>query len=690
MRFWFGIPSGTEPARVRPLQWVAGHRELFKIIVLAAVYFVAGKLGLRLAFVNRSATAIWPPSGIALAAVLLMGYRVWPGIWLGAFLVNLTTAGTVLTSIGIAAGNTLEPLLGAWLVERFANGRQTFEQAGDVFRFALLAAVLSTMVSATFGVTSLALAGFASWNNYVPIWTTWWLGDAVSVLILTPLIVILRTSPSPRWKPRQALEAVLILTAVAVVSLFGFGGPLVTPINRFPRSLMFPIALLAAYRFRQRGAVSAALIVLVIGIWGTLHDFGPFASADRNLSLILLQTYMGILIVTNLVLGAAVSERQQAEQSSRESQLRLAGLIDSAMDAIIAVNSEQRIVLFNPAAEQMFGCPAGEALGQPLDRFIPARFHEVHHRHIEHFGKTGATNRRMGALGALSGLRANGEEFPIEASISHMKAGGQKLFTVILRDITERKQAEADLQAWQRELESRVEERTAELNLVHGQLQAEAIERERLEAEIARIAEREQLRLGQELHDGLGQQLTGIRYLLTALHARLRKTSPTRAREARRLETMVARSIEQTRSLARGFYPVELENLGLRPALEEFARHIEQAFGVHCAVQSDGSACGQLKGPLAFQLFRIAQEAAQNAAKHAQAEQIAIELGTSGDDILLIVKDDGCGFQSDGAGTKGMGMRIMRHRALAIGGKLEARNDPHGGATITCSVPRRA
>ena len=134
-------------------------------------------------------------------------------------------------------------------------------------------------------------------------------------------------------------------------------------------------------------------------------------------------------------------------KTSRE---QLAGILQSAMDAIITVDADQRIALFNPAAELMFRCPAAEAIGQPIDRFIPARFHEAHRRHIHKFGKAHVTNRRMGALGAVSGLRADGEEFPAEASISQVEAGGQKLYTVILRDISARKKLEEQLRQTER------------------------------------------------------------------------------------------------------------------------------------------------------------------------------------------------------------------------------------------------
>src|SRR5215831_12702631 len=156
---------------------------------LTLIYIVAGKLALKLAFVNASASPVWPPAGIALAALLVLGYRVWPAIFIGAFAVNFWTTLNILSSVGIACGNTLEAFCGAWLVNRFANGMRVFDRPQDVFKFAV-AAILSTMVSPTIGVTSLAFTGFAQWSNYWPVWATWWLGDASGDLIVTPLLVL--------------------------------------------------------------------------------------------------------------------------------------------------------------------------------------------------------------------------------------------------------------------------------------------------------------------------------------------------------------------------------------------------------------------------------------------------------------------------------------------------------------------
>src|SRR2546425_6184030 len=253
------------------------------ILGLAAVYVLAGKLGLLLAFVHASATAVWPPTGIALAAFLLLGYRVWPGIFLGAFLVNLTTAGSMVTTLVIATGNTLEGRAGASLVNRFAHGAHAFDRPLDVFKFVALAALASTTVSPLFGVISLALAGYADWAEYGRIWLTWWLGDAGGALIVAPVLLLWGLDTSVRWTLPQVKEVGLLLVVLVLVGLAGFGGVLPITVETYPLCfLCIPILAWTAFRFGPRETATAMLLLSGIAIWGTLSGFGPFARETQN------------------------------------------------------------------------------------------------------------------------------------------------------------------------------------------------------------------------------------------------------------------------------------------------------------------------------------------------------------------------------------------------------------------------
>jgi integral membrane sensor domain MASE1 len=270
-------------------------KRLVVLMMLAFVYFAAGKIGLRFASINPSATAIWAPAGIALGACLLYGMRVWPAIFVGAFLVNATTAGSTTTSIAIAFGNTLEALLGAYLVNRFANGRHVFERTKDSFKFLILAPILSTTVASTIGVTSLCLSGYAGWSAYARIWLTWWLGDAAGDLLIVPLILMWGLNHRLCWSRRRQVETILLLLSVLVTGGVVFGGwlPLTDP--HYPLDfLCLPVLLWAAFRFGPRETATVNFLSSCIAVVGTLHGYGPFASGAQNEALLLLQTYAGV------------------------------------------------------------------------------------------------------------------------------------------------------------------------------------------------------------------------------------------------------------------------------------------------------------------------------------------------------------------------------------------------------------
>jgi integral membrane sensor domain MASE1 len=288
-------------------------RIVLAALALTAIYYLTGIFGLSLARLHPSASAVWPPSGISFAALLIGGYRLWPGVFLGAFLVNLTTAASPTASLMIAGGNTLEAFSGAWLIRKFANGPKVFERARNIFKFVLLAALMSTVVSATIGVTTLALAGSAPWNQFGSIWLTWWLGDIAGDLLIGPLVVIWFTQSHPRLVLPRLAEAAALLLAVALVSYFVFVA------QRRPgvEFLAFLPLLWAAFRFGQRGAVTAAFLIFSLALMGTLQGMGPFATGDSHESLLYLQGFTATIAMATLTLAAVVTEHARAEEHLR-------------------------------------------------------------------------------------------------------------------------------------------------------------------------------------------------------------------------------------------------------------------------------------------------------------------------------------------------------------------------------------
>jgi len=297
---------------------------------LTAAYYLVGKLALQAAHVNPSASPVWPTTGLALAALLLLGLRYWPAVLVGAFLVNVTTFGNAATSLGIAAGNTLEAVLGAWWTIRFAHGRRAFDRPFDFLRFAVLAGLCATAVSASFGVTSLCLGGFAEWSRYATVWTTWWLGDVGGALIVAPLLVLWGTDPRPGWDRERTVEAILLLASVCVAGELVFLGDFFPELTRRPLGILcIPPLLWAAFRFGPRETATAVAVLTVVTTWGTLRGLGPYAGFGANEALLLLQVLLAVCAVTAMSLAAVVRQRGRAH---RALQLQAAELLRSNSD----------------------------------------------------------------------------------------------------------------------------------------------------------------------------------------------------------------------------------------------------------------------------------------------------------------------------------------------------------------------
>ncbi|MGA8533398.1 MAG: MASE1 domain-containing protein [Candidatus Tumulicola sp.] len=287
------------------MKTVAG-RVLLPLLV-AVAYIAAAKLGLSLAFATKQVTAIWPPTGIALAALLLGGYRVWPGIWIGAFASNAVAAEPLWTAAAIATGNTIAPVFGTFLLRRFGEFDNALERVRDVFLLALLGSAIAMTVSATNGVVALALARIVPWSAFPSVWWVWWVGDAMGVLFVAPLLLTWFTSLQrrPRNEPRIAELCILGITLIAT-SAISF-------LSSFPLRLsVYPFIIWSALRFRQRETAAVIAVICGIAVWATSHGVGPWITGSFDSRLVQLDSWMAVLAITGLVLGAITAERRAA------------------------------------------------------------------------------------------------------------------------------------------------------------------------------------------------------------------------------------------------------------------------------------------------------------------------------------------------------------------------------------------
>jgi PAS domain S-box-containing protein len=288
-----------------------------KVALVAGAYFGSAKFGLTLGFENSSITAVWPPTGIALAALLIWGYRLWPGVALGAFLANSWTGVPLLTVLGITTGNTLEALVGAYLLLRVARFQPELERVRDVVALAVLAGGLSTMVSATVGVASLSLGGALSGDELASAWRVWWLGDMGGDLLVAPALLLLARGLRIDRRPERIAEGGLVLVTLVAVAL-------VTLSQRTGFAyVIFPLVVWAALRFRQRGAAVGSVIVAGIAVYYTSRGMGPFVGGSPDGNLLRSQSFMGVAAITALLLAAVTSERERAKEALRRARDQL-------------------------------------------------------------------------------------------------------------------------------------------------------------------------------------------------------------------------------------------------------------------------------------------------------------------------------------------------------------------------------
>jgi len=288
-----------------------------KLALLAAAYFAAAKLGLVVAIPPGYATPVWPASGIALAAVILLGGRVWPGIWLGAALAAVAVKSSLAAALLIGTGNTLEALAGAALAHRYLANAQRFERGQDVIEFVAIAALSATIASSA-ATVPLALVHSLSWPELLVNWWTWWLGDAMGMVIVTPLILSWSLRDDATWTFPRLGETLCLLVLALGLTYLVFSDSVARYVPSLPLTfVILPFVIWAALRFGQREVATVNALVCTIAVWFTLEGSGPFSRVPSNTSLLLLLAFMGTVVTTGLVLNVAISERGRAIEALR-------------------------------------------------------------------------------------------------------------------------------------------------------------------------------------------------------------------------------------------------------------------------------------------------------------------------------------------------------------------------------------
>lgn len=470
--------------------------QLIKNIAIAIIYYVFAKFGLLMAFENTNASPVWPPSGIAFAAILVLGYQVWPGIMLGAFTANFVVflandaAGPVssfVMSSCIAAGNTLEAITGCYLLRLFKSD-QVLDKAKD-FKGFFITTLLMCIVSCTIGSTVLLANEIISWTNYDTVWFTWWMGDVTGIIVLVPVLLTWWKKPKMKWEGLKSIEAIIIAIILTVYLYANFHGLL--PLGLSNKTfLIFIILVWSVFSMNQWQSSLVVLLVSIFAVWNTLNDRGPFVENSQNESLLLLQTFLCVVSVTMMFLSTTLSERKKAEDNLKDTNDNLEKKIKERTVAIqnqkeeleetnsqlnkkinqqkqveealrnqrdlyetllkvqsemgegVAITEGEKMVYVNPALCTIYGYAEDEILAMPsfLDIVVESDRKRLKERLQERF-----SDRIMSDTGETSVVRKDGQIINIEYSLKMIKINDRSQIVSIIRDITERKKTEAEI-----------------------------------------------------------------------------------------------------------------------------------------------------------------------------------------------------------------------------------------------------
>jgi PAS domain S-box-containing protein len=653
----------------------SGYRYVLQLAVVFALYFGAGKLGLSVPFTSFNVSPIWPAAGIAVAAVLIWGIRIAPAIASAAFLVNFLSPVPTFASIAIGLGNASSAVVAGYLLKRSSDFEISLPRLKDVLKLVMVAAVLATVVAASVGVTALTLVHTKAWAGYASAWRIWWLGDAMGVLVVTPLLLtgqdLIRVCRG--WR---VLEAGLLSIAILITSAVIFT-PQASVRDDVLAFVVFPFIIWAALRFRVAGAAVACLLSASFAVWGTAHGFGPFVNHTPLHNAVLLQIFVAVTSLTGLILAAVINEREhigeafesekrllseseaakeKLEQRVRERTQELeqkaaqleyqAKLLDLANDAIFIRNAADKISYWNEGAERLYGWASGEVLGKSV--------HEILH-----------TEFPVPLSEIMQADRWEGE-------LRHTTKGGNQI-TVASRWTTLRDRNGKSV-GW------------LEINTdVTARKRAEESARS-LSGRILTLQDDERRRIARGLHDSLGQYLTALKINLDCLSA----SDSGKAALAAESAEIVNKCLTETRTISYLLHPPMLDEAGLDSAARWYVDGFSRRSGIKVNLNFQPK-LGRMHRDVEVALFRAVQEALTNIHRHSGGSMVDIHLNVDTKQLRLEIKDNGRGIPRtrlrtliESAAEAGVGLAGMRERMRELGGSLEIRSDRAGTTLVVC------
>jgi PAS domain S-box-containing protein len=653
----------------------SGYRYVLQLAVVFALYFGAGKLGLTVPFTSSNVSPIWPAAGIAVAAVLIWGIRIAPAIASAAFLVNFLSPVPTFASIAIGLGNASSAIVAGYLLKRSSDFEISLPRLKDVLKLVMVAAVLATVVAASVGVTALTLVHTKAWAGYASAWRIWWLGDAMGVLVVTPLLLtgqdLIRVCRG--WR---VLEACLLSIAILSTSAVIFT-PRASVRDDVLAFVVFPFIIWAALRFRVAGAAVACLLSASFAVWGTAHGFGPFVNHTPLHNAMLLQVFVAVTSLTGLILAAVINEREhigeafesekrllseseaakeKLEQRVRERTQELeqkaaqleyqAKLLDLANDAIFIRNAADKISYWNEGAERLYGWASGEVLGKSV--------HEILH-----------TEFPVPLSEIMQADRWEGE-------LRHTTKGGNQI-TVASRWTTLRDRNGKSV-GW---LESNTD--------LTARKRAEEAARS-LSGRILTLQDDERRRIARGLHDSLGQYLTALKINLDCLSA---SDSGNAALAAESAE-IVNKCLTETRTISYLLHPPMLDEAGFDSAARWYVDGFSRRSGIKVNLNFQPK-LGRMHRDVEVALFRAVQEALTNIHRHSGGSTVDIHLNVDTKQLRLEIQDNGRGIPRtrlrtliESAAEAGVGLAGMRERMRELGGSLEIRSDRAGTTLVVC------